>query len=459
MSRRSRVILAVVGAFVLGLGLLTTPAPAQAPAAPQPAGSSGASALTLDLAIQAALAQNPQVAAAVEAVTAAQQAVVAARAGFGPTVSASGTGTLGTSTGNSFTTGAGVPLSSPSATASLSLGASLPLYDGGLTRAAVESTEAALASARAALRQTRQDTSLAVATAFFSVLAAERLTSVQEALLAQAEAQLALSQAQVRAGVAPQSDVVQGQAQVALAQVNLLGARSQIATTKAGLQGAIGVDPASPIEVQEPTAPPAPTATAGTVMTAAETNRPEIARAEAAVQSDQAALELARLNAGPQVSVGVGTAYTPVSTSPILANSMSYGLVATISLPVFDSGKGQAGIGAAQATLRSAQAELEFTHISVRQDAYQAYLASVQDAAAITATQAAQAAADAALQVAQGRYRAGVGTIVEVITAQAQAAQADVNAVNALYTYETALATLRHAVGMPIEASALGGPQ
>lgn len=467
-----------MSALALGLGLLAGPAPAatpgspaieeqspapplaQAPAVPPAPGPSEGSAFALDQAIQAALARNPQVVAAGEAVTAAQQAVLAARAGFAPTVSASAVGGLGTSTSSATSTGASAPLSSPSATGSLSLGASLPVYDGGLNRTAVESAEAALASAQAALRQVRQDTTLAVATAFFSVLAAERLTSVQEALLAQAESQLALSQAQVRAGVAPQSDVIQAQAQVAQAQVNLLGARSQIATGKASLQGAIGGDAAAPVEVQEPAAPPlAVTVTADAAMAAAETNRPEVAKAEAAVQLDQAALDLARVNAGPQVSIGVGTAYTPVSTSPLLANSMSYGLTATISLPVFDSGKGQAGIASAQATLRSAQAQREAIRVSVRQDAYQAYLASVQDAATITATQAAQAAADAALQAAQGRYRAGVGTIVEVITAQAQAAQADVNAVNALYTYESALATLRHAEGVPVVAGAQGGAQ
>lgn len=205
--------------------------------------------------------------------------------------------------------------------------------------------------------------------------------------------------------------------------------------------------------------PSAVTATAETVMQAAEATRPEVARAQAAVDSDRAAFDLARVAAGPQVSVGLGTTYTPLSTSPILNNATSYGVSATVSLPLYDSGKGQAGIAAAQATLQSAQAQLRAQRLVVRQDAYLAYLSAVQAAANIQATQAAKAASDEALRVAEGRYRAGVGIIVELITARAQAAQADVNAVNALYAYETALATLRHAEGMPIQASALGGGQ
>ena len=201
------------------------------------------------------------------------------------------------------------------------------------------------------------------------------------------------------------------------------------------------------------------TASAEAAMQTAETTPPEVAKAQAAVSSEQAALDLARVAAGPQVTVGVGTTYTPLSTSPVLNNATSYGVSATVSLSLYDSGKGRAEIGAAQAALQGAQAQLRGERLAVRQDAYQAYLSAVQAAANIQATQAAKAAADEALRVAEGRYRAGVGTIVELITARAQAAQADVNAVNGLYAYETALATLRHAEGLPIQASALGGGQ
>ncbi|HLW60307.1 MAG TPA: TolC family protein [bacterium] len=454
MTQRS--VVSIIGVVALGACLALGP---QAGLAAQP-GSPATSGLTLAQALQEALTRNPQVTAAQQAVAAAQQGIVVAQAGFAPTVSADGTGTYGSATGGTFASGSSSAPGNLSGTGSVSLTANLPLYDGGRTRAAVETARAALSSAEAALRQTTQDTALSVATAFFSVLQAEQLTTVQEALLAQAQAQLALSQAQVRAGVAAQSDVIQVQAQVAQAQVNLLQARSQIATSKAGLQGAIGMDAATPVEVQPPPPPPlAVTVSADAVMTSAEANRPEVAKAQAAVASNQAALDLAHVSAGPQVDVGVGATYTPFSTSPVLNNSTSYGVTATVSLPLYDAGKGKAEIAGAEATLLSAQAQLTAARLSVRQDAYQSYLAAVQDSAAVTATQVARDAADEALRVAEGRYRTGVGTIVEVITARATAAQADVNAVTAQYTYQTALATLQHAVGMPIQGSTLGGSQ
>ncbi len=346
MSRRVRALLAVLSVLVLGLGAFAgpepvaaaasispvqgqVPPPAQAPAYPQPAGPAGTSPLMLDQAIQAALARNPNVVAAAETVTAAQQALVVARAGFAPVVSANVTGALGTQSAISS-----AALSNPSATGSLSVGATLPLYDAGITPARVASAEAGLTSAQAALRQIQQDTALAVATAFFNVLASERLTTVREAQLAQAQQQLALAQAQVKAGVAAQADVIQVQATVAQAEVNVLLARSQIATSKAGLQAAIGTDAAAPVEVQEPAAPPLTIpVTADAAIQAAVMNRSEIAKAQGVVQSDQAAVDLARVNAGPQLSVGVGTTYTPVSTSPIASCSFCVGVRMCVSRP------------------------------------------------------------------------------------------------------------------------------
>jgi outer membrane protein len=315
-----------------------------------------------------------------------------------------------------------------------------------------------VAIAEASLRLTEQSIALQTATAFFNVLSAETLTGVRQAQLKQTQDLLAQTQAQVKAGVAAQSDIIQVQAQVAQAQVNVLSAQSQIATTKAALQALLGADVSAPIEVQAPAAPPPTVAVnAATVAQLALANRPEVAQAQAQVQSAQSGLDLARINAGPQMTVSLDTTYTPVSTNSNLVNGVGYGLGGSVSLPLFDSGKGQAEIQQAQATLQSAQASLSAAQLSVRQDAYQSYLNAVQAAANVTATQAAASAADAALRVAQGQYRAGVGTILNVTTAEANAEQADVNAVSAVYSYDTALATLLHSEGVAIEAKALGG--
>jgi outer membrane protein TolC len=219
----------------------------------------------------------------------------------------------------------------------------------------------------------------------------------------------------------------------------------------------LGLNAQAAVEVQEPAAPAlAPAITADAAVMQALANRPEIAEGVATVQANEAAVRLAYIIAGPQVTLGVGAAYVPLSSNQFVTNTGSYGLTGTLAFPLFDAGLGKAEINAAKANLSAAQARLAQTQLAVKQDAYQAYLGVVQGAATVTATSAAQKAADQALQVAQGQYRAGVGTITQVLVAQANAAQAGVNAVNALYSYQTALATLQHAIGMPMTAALPG---
>ena len=436
-----------------------TPAPPSVPAsppAPAPAttGRTGP-VLTLDQAIQQAVLQNPQVAAAQQSVAAAQEAITIAHTGLEPSLTLSGSGGYGNSSVNVVnSSGFTVPLTTVTPTGAITIVADYPLYNSGLTQAEVASAEAALVNAQATLRQTEQDLSLQVATAFFNVLQAERLTTVRQAQLAQAQQALAQAEAQFRAGTAARSDVIQAQATLAQAQVNLLVAQSQIDTSKAGFKGVLAIDMLTPIEVREPEAPSMTVAIRpDAAVQAAVANRPEVAEAAAIVQTDQAALDTAIITAGLQLTLGVGASYTPYSSGAFSTNTSTYGLTGTLSLPLYDSGKGKASINQAKANLSNARDKLAQEQLVVRQDAYQAYLAAVQGAANITATQAAQTAAEEALRVAEGQYRAGVGTILAVTTAQANAAQAEVNAVTAVYTYETALATLQHATGQLITAS------
>jgi outer membrane protein len=432
--------------------------PATPPAVPAAPGAP-VQTFTFEQAIQATLTHNPQVVTAQQNVISAQQSVAVAQAGYGPTVSVNANGAVGTSNTNAAFS-AVPPLSTVTATGTTTLAGTVTLFDNGRTRALVETAQAALASAQATLRLTEQSLALQAGTQFFTVLSDEGVASADQQVLTQDQAQLAMVEAQVRAGVAPQADVIQAQSQVAQAQVAEINAQAQILTAKAALASTMGIDTTAPIEVTAPGTPsPQVTVTADQVLAMALQNRPEIAQADAAVHSAQAGLATAYVNAGPQVSISLGAGYTPFSTFPGVNNSSTYGVTGTLSLPVFDSGRGAAEIGAAQATLKSAQASLASAILSVRQDAYTSYLSAVQAAANVTATAAAKAAADQALAVAQGQYRAGVGTFVNVIVAQTTAAQADVNAATAVYNYESALVTLQHAEGAPIVAGVRGGAQ
>ena len=55
------------------------------------------------------------------------------------------------------------------------------------------------------------------------------------------------------------------------------------------------------------------------------------------------------------------------------------------------------------------------------------------------------------LDLAEGRYRTGVGNIIEVTDAQVSLTLARASHIQALYTHKTAVAQLEKAIGQPLD--------
>jgi len=121
-----------------------------------------------------------------------------------------------------------------------------------------------------------------------------------------------------------------------------------------------------------------------------------------------------------------------------------------ITIPLSDGGRRAAQVEAARANLDASRARLESLRFLVRQEAL---LTRLQVATAIAKLEAARRSALAAREafnVAQGRYAAGVGTIVEVTTAQTDLAAAEVALVQAAADRWTTTVGLRRAVALAV---------
>ena len=85
--------------------------------------------------------------------------------------------------------------------------------------------------------------------------------------------------------------------------------------------------------------------------------------------------------------------------------------------------------------------------LDIAKEVEQSYLDVKAAREVIRATKKAREAAAENLRLAMGRYKSGVGNIIEVTDAQVQFAQADLNYVRALYDFKVAEAKLDKAVG------------
>ncbi len=402
---------------------------------PVPAAAQTPRLMTLADLVTFADQKNPQIVAARQVVAAAEAAIALARAGRGPTVTASGT--TGTAGGSSQTTTPGYSLS-------VSIGASYVVYDSGQIAYAVKQAEANLQSARFALEAARQDVSLSVATGYVNVLSAQRSVTVREQVVMQNQELLRLAEGQFRAGTVARADVVRAQANLAAAEGELIAARNAVDQAKASLNSALGQAAAMPLAVAPPPAVPSLTLTLAGLVAFVE-NRPEVRKALADIAAAEAALQLAQAGGGVRVTLD-----GRVTRSEAPNETTTYSVSANASLPVSDAGRVSASVAQANANLQASKARIETVRLNVQQQSVQAFL-NIQNAQArITSARAGLAFAQESLRLAQGRYAAGAGTLIEVTDAQTTVVQAQVTLASAESDQLAAMINLRYALGRSV---------
>ena len=174
----------------------------------------------------------------------------------------------------------------------------------------------------------------------------------------------------------------------------------------------------------------------------ARLQRPDLRDAELRLQISRLGLDAARLNSllRLQISARGFREYEP--------NSRTQGSLSIVaSYPLFDGGLTRAALREAEASLQSAQFRLQ----QAERDAYaevESALLSIREASErLEASKIAVAAAQRNFDAAQESLREGVGTIVEVLTAQLALITAETNLVQATYDAAVAELQLRVATG------------
>ena len=396
--------------------------------------------MTLAELVTSADQRNPTVVAARQVVTAAEAAVALAKSGRGPTFTASG------STG---TAGGGTSTSTPNFSASVGIGASYVLYDSGQIAYAVKQAEANVQSAKFALEAARQDVSLTVATGYISVLTAQRNVTVREQVVAQNQELLRLAEGQFRAGAVARADVVSAQANLATAEGDLIAARNAVDQSKASLNAAIGQAAAMPVAVAPAPTVPALTLTLASLVTFVD-ERPEVRKAMADILAATAALQLAQAGGGLRLTLNGAVTRAQAPTEQTI-----YSVGATASIPISDAGRTDATVAQASANLEAVKARSETARLTAQQQSVQAFF-NVQNARArIVSTRAALEFALESLRLAQGRYAAGAGTLIEVTTAQTTLLQAQVNLAAAESDQLAGVINLRYSLGRSVVDGAL----
>jgi outer membrane protein TolC len=323
------------------------------------------------------------------------------------------------------------------------------LLDLGGRTGTIASARNALISANWTHNATIQNVVARAAGAYFDYAAAKALLTAQETSLREAELNLASAEERRRVGVATIADVLQARTAAAQARLDFQAIEGDLATTRGALAAASGYPATLEYDI-DTTAVAAPVAMLAeqvdTLVGRALIERPDLAAAWADYEQARAQVQVARAQRLPSITASgsASLVYQPGATKGSDAYTISVGL----RIPLFNGFTWEynrvAAAAEADATLARAQGLAQQVILQVFSSYYALRTATVRvgtaDELLASATESAAAA--------RGRYQGGVGTLLELLSAENALASARAQRIQARLGWQASLVQLARDAGL-----------
>jgi len=332
------------------------------------------------------------------------------------------------------------------------LSASWLLYDFGNRAATLDGARELLAAALATQDSVAQAVFLAALTAYYQVHALNAALTAAERSEKAAGESLEAAEARYRAGTATPADRLQARTAYSQATLTRIRTAGELASARGALANAIGLDanraPAllpldEPVGVAGSTAPADFERNVETLIADARRRRPDLAAAEAQVRAAQANVEASRAAHLPTLSLSALPSWQ--NSGGIDTRSASIGV--TVNIPLFTGFAQTYKVRSAEAQADQKAAQRDRLQLQVALDVWRAYQALRTATQSLRTTADLLASAEQSERVAAGRYRAGVGNILDLLTAQSALAAARQQRVQSVFDWNIARATLAQAAG------------
>jgi outer membrane protein len=324
--------------------------------------------------------------------------------------------------------------------------ASLPLFTGGYRGAVRHEAAAQGRAADAGLVLQRFATRFTAKQGYFGALYGHELVRVGHDAVTVYARGLSDARAQRAAGTVTPADVFQAELSLSQAQYQLLAAQDTLNTNAAALGRLVGAD--GPVDAEPPAnLDPTPLALDDSaIVTAALRDAPAVQQADAQVAFTKAAVRAAKAQYTPTISATTGYNW---SNNGTVSGAPRQGWLVEVgaSLPLFNGFVREDSLTRTDVSAEVAAVTAADTRRQSGALARQ-YLSSLHVAEQnVVLQKEAVRVATENLRITSVQYRAGITTILQLLTAQQSLIQAELNLVSARFTYQIARASLEAVLG------------
>lgn len=407
------------------------------------------SPLTLSDAEALALRNNPQISVARLTALASRQVTREVRSNLWPTATGNITG-VDAQSGTRITAGA---LNNPVIYERAAAGVMVSqlITDFGRTSNLISSADYAAKAENENAIATREQILLAVNQAFFNALQAQAVLTVAQQTVKDREAVANQVGALFKSKLKSELDFSFANVNLAQAQLLLLDAQNNQNAAEATLSMVLGFPAEQNFQPVEEinSAAAAPPASVDELISQALSQRPEVLSLQFQSQSARKFQIAQRDSLFPSIRAIGTVGFTPfgnpaVAPSAAVLNNTFGAVGANMEIPLFNGFLFTARSKEASLRAQATDERLRDMRNLISRDVRTSWLNANNAYQRLSVTQQLQQQARLALDLAQSRYKLGLGSIVEVSQAQLQDTQAEISYAQANYDYRLALAVLKY---------------
>jgi outer membrane protein len=399
--------------------------------------------LTLAEVVDLGLRNNPQTRISWANARAAADAYGSARGEYFPTIDADVTGTRLKTVASQGRVAVSQSVFSPSLTLNYLL------FDFGGRSGNIGAARNALVAANFTHNATLQNVVLQIQTAYFQYVANRALLQAQQITLKEAQTNLAAAEERRRVGVATIADVLQARTAASQAQLAAQTTEGDLQTSRGALALSLGLPANLPYDIDSTAAQTPVSVLADSVDTLIERAvqaRPDLAAARADYEASRAQVSVARASRLPSLELN-GTGGRTYTTS-LPQGGNNYNLSLGLHIPLFAGFSRLYDQRQAAALADAAAAQSDALSQQVVFEVFSSYYALRTADRRVHTSEDLLASAQLSNDVALDRYKAGVGSVLDLLTAQSALADARAQQVMARLAWNTSLAQLAHDAGV-----------
>ena len=393
--------------------------------------------LTLAQCIDIAIKSHPGITAAKSSVNAGESKVGQAQSNFFPQISGAASGYLSGDPGNLRAQySAGITLNQM-------------IFDFLKTPTNVNIQKFNLDSTRADFNNTADQVIYNVKIAYYGLLQAKRNRDVAVETVVQVQRHLDQAKGFHDVGLKPKFDVTKAEVDLSNAKLNLIKAGNAYKLASVTLINSIGLDDYQELNIEDNLIFEKNKITLENSLALAFKNRPDFLSQQFKVKAYKQGIYLAETGYLPMLSGSASYSWNGIGT--VGGNSypgQGWNAGLALSLPIFSGFLTANQVKEAKANLNAAKANEDLIRQKIILDVEQAFI-KIREAeetipvAELTVKQAAEN-----LELANGRYQAGVGNLIEVADAQISYINARTSYIQVLYNHKAARASLEKAIGV-----------